>query len=212
MIEDALKALADISEGLENIKYCNLCGTETYKLMIHPDFPLSVCEECFDAAYSRAEAKSEPESAPVDEPKEKDEPEDKEPDPVAKADIFKSDKPKQIVYGVTYPMFDDDKFDSQNDRMTEDEIEKMAHKYMIDSQNYDIQHSIFNIPREHARVVESYIAPVDMVLEINGKEKTIRKGSWVMATKLSDELWKLAESGKLNAYSIYGKGKRTLVT
>ena len=208
VIEDALKTLADISEGLENIKYCNLCGTETYKLMIHPDFPLSVCEECFDAAYSRSEAKSEPESTPVEEPKVTDEPEDDEPDPVAKADIFKSDKPKQIVYGVVYPLFDDDKFDSQNDRMSADEIEKMAHGYMSDSQDYDIQHSVFNVPREHAMVVESYIAPTDIIVN----EKTIRKGSWVMATKLSDELWKLAESGKLNAYSIYGKGKRTLVT
>jgi len=87
----------------------------------------------------------------------------------------------------------------------------MAHAYMINSQGYDIQHQIFNIPREHATVVESYIAPVDISVPSTDGVKSITKGSWVMATKLSDELWKLSEEGKLNAYSIYGKGLRKKV-
>ena len=208
IVQQLLESLADFSEAVSEIHFCNVCGVETYKLMIHPNAPLAVCELCFDEAYQATPAIEESSVGETELPDEDDDMKDVE---VAKATMFASDKPKQIVYGVVYPVFPEGEFDLEDDMIKAEEIEKMAHAYMINSQGYDIQHQIFNIPREHATVVESYIAPVDISVPSTDGVKSITKGSWVMATKLSDELWKLSEEGKLNAYSIYGKGLRKKV-
>jgi hypothetical protein len=88
--------------------------------------------------------------------------------------------------------------------MTADEIEKMAHGFMIRSLTMDRQHQI-ELPAEKASPVESYIAPVD--LNIGGK--AIMKGSWVLATWIPDnELWNEVKAQKINAYSFRGWAKR----
>nr|WP_088325943.1 XkdF-like putative serine protease domain-containing protein [Bacillus cereus] len=108
--------------------------------------------------------------------------------------ITKSDDPQKLVYGVVYEPGVED---AHEDFMTAAEIEKAAHKFMKDAQNIDTQHDFVSGAGE---VVESYIAPADF--EINGV--SIQKGSWVIATKASDEVWEKIEKGLITGYSMAG--------
>lgn len=74
--------------------------------------------------------------------------------------IAKTDKAKQIVYGVVY---EPDVEDAHEDQMSADEIEKAAHLFMEKQHTYNIdkQH---DLDADKGYVVESYIAPVDMTL------------------------------------------------
>ncbi len=120
-------------------------------------------------------------------------------------EITKADSEKQVVYGVAYPLYPLGGKDSQNDRASADEIEKMAWNFMKNSRMYDLQHKEV-ISNDKAVVVESYIAPIDFTMG----NKTISKGSWVVATHVLDmELWNLVKSGQVGSYSIRGFGKRT---
>jgi len=49
-------------------------------------------------------------------------------------------------------------------------------------------------------VVEFYVAPADF--EVKGE--TIKKGSWVLVTKASDEVWEQIKKGDITSYSIAG--------
>lgn len=119
-------------------------------------------------------------------------------------DILKADNEKRIAYGIVYPAMQAGWSDSQGDRASSETIEAFAHAFMLKSRRYDIQHQRDALPTE-AVVVESYLAPVDF--EMNGHAVT--KGSWVVATHFPDAAsWELVKSGKVNAYSIRGKGKR----
>ena len=131
---------------------------------------------------------------------------------IAKADFFSTIPERRLAYAIAYPVYPEHTYDSQGDRAQPAEIEKMAHDFMIRSQRFDFQH-IADIPKGAAYVVESYIAPVDFSMTLgNGISKEIRKGSWVVATYFADEsLWELVKAGKINAYSIFGKGKRIKV-
>lgn len=111
---------------------------------------------------------------------------------------------KQLVYGV---VLKPDQFDSQGDRVGIEEIEKAAHTYMLQSQGYDYQH-LHPIEFEKIRVVESYVTPADF--ELNGK--FVAKGSWIVVSKVFDgDLWDEIKKGDIQAYSIYGTGKRKSV-
>jgi len=115
--------------------------------------------------------------------------------------LIKSDT-KHLVYGVVLAP---NETDSQNDTIDEAEIEHAAHGFMRKSQTMDLNHDSI-LPQDHARPVESYLAPVDF--EIDGE--MIKKGSWVMVTYIpDDEIWKQIEGGDIQAYSIRGWGKRT---
>ncbi|EOO65480.1 XkdF-like putative serine protease domain-containing protein [Bacillus mycoides] len=108
--------------------------------------------------------------------------------------ITKSTDPQKLVYGIVY---EPGVADVHNDFMNAEEIEKAAHKFMKDAQNIDTQHDFVSGAGE---VVESYIAPADF--EINGV--SIQKGSWVIATKASDEVWEKIEKGEITGYSMAG--------
>lgn len=116
--------------------------------------------------------------------------------------IWKDDS-KHIVYGV---VLQPDLKDSQGDTVTADEIEKAAHRFLVNYRKHDVQHT------ERAagvQTVESYIAPQD--LEIAGQQ--VSKGSWVMGTHVADpEIWervsKQDHEQPLTGYSIGGSGVR----
>ncbi|USL05477.1 XkdF-like putative serine protease domain-containing protein (plasmid) [Bacillus anthracis] len=108
--------------------------------------------------------------------------------------ITKSEDEQKLVYGVVY---EPGVADAHNDFMTAEEIEKAAHEFMKEAQNIDTQH---DFTAGAGEIVESYIAPDD--LEINGT--TIQKGSWVIATKASDEVWEKIKKGEINGYSMAG--------
>jgi len=121
----------------------------------------------------------------------------------------KSADEEQVGYAIVYPATSEDWVDSQNDRMEIPEIEKMAHAWMSNSQNYDIQHQILDVAKSEAHIVESFIAPIDINWPLpDGSTKFVTKGSWVVATKFGPTLWPRVKSGLLKAYSIRGKGIR----
>jgi len=81
--------------------------------------------------------------------------------------------------------------------MTATEIEKAAHGFLKDARQIDKQHDFQGGVGE---VVESYVAPADF--EVNGE--TIKKGSWVLVTKASDEVWEQIKKGDITGYSMAG--------
>ncbi|SFM29016.1 Putative phage serine protease XkdF [Gracilibacillus orientalis] len=121
---------------------------------------------------------------------------DKQPDFKKEVKLFinKDDEDQQLVYGVVY---EPDVEDSHEDFMTAPEIEKAAHGFMKDARNIDKQHDFESGVGE---VVESYIAPAEFQLG----EETITKGSWVLVTKASDEVWEEVKKGEITGYSMAG--------
>lgn len=108
--------------------------------------------------------------------------------------VTKAKDPQQLVYGVVYePEIED----IHGDYMTAEDIEKAAHGFMSDYQNVDKQH---DFTTNAGTVVESYVAPVDM--EIG--DETIIKGTWVLVTKATDEIWEDIQKGEFTGYSLAG--------
>ncbi|WP_336950434.1 XkdF-like putative serine protease domain-containing protein [Bacillus cereus] len=108
--------------------------------------------------------------------------------------ITKSEDDQKLVYGVVY---EPGVADAHDDFMTAEEIEKAAHDFMKEAQNIDNQH---DFTAGAGELVESYIAPADF--EIDGT--TIQKGSWVIATKASDDVWDKIQKGEITGYSMAG--------
>lgn len=108
--------------------------------------------------------------------------------------ITKNSDEQQLVYGVVY---EPDVEDAHGDSMTIDEIEKSAHKFLKDFRNIDTQH---DFEAGAGELVESYIAPVEM--DIDGE--IITKGSWVIVTKATDEIWESIKKGEFTGYSMAG--------
>lgn len=108
--------------------------------------------------------------------------------------INKEEAAQQLVYGLVY---EPGGKDAHGDFMTAEEIEKAAHGFMKDARNIDKQHD-FNAGV--GEVVEWYIAPADFRMG----EQTITKGSCVMVTKASDEIWEEIQKGNITGYSMAG--------
>lgn len=121
--------------------------------------------------------------------------------------IAKADKAKQIIYCVvTAP----DEWDTQDDTMTADEIEKTAHKYLIDSRVVGSNHT----EAIKAHVVESYIAPIDFEWpgSTDYAPQKVKKGSWVIAIWIVDTgEWRKVEDGEYEGVSVGGFGLRDKV-
>jgi hypothetical protein len=121
-----------------------------------------------------------------------------------KSDRFVSflskDNAKRLVYGVVY---EPNKVDGQNDFACAEEIEKAAHRFMLDWQKIGVMHA-----REtrDVRLVESYIAPADFRMD----GEPVTKGAWIIAVKVeNDSVWNAILTGELNGFSLqgYGRGK-----
>lgn len=99
---------------------------------------------------------------------------------------------KQIVYGEVYAP---NRPDAQGEYMVESQIESMAHKFMKDGMQdqIDVMHN--NQVVSGARVVESFIA--------RKGDDTFVPGSWVVGVYIPDgALWNDIRSGKLNGFSM----------
>ncbi|PDY93120.1 hypothetical protein CON09_08675 [Bacillus anthracis] len=117
------------------------------------------------------------------------------------------DEDQKLVYGIVYSpgsAEDTSTHDAHGDFMTAEDIEKSAHNFIAKYRNIDAQHD-FNAGA--GEVVESYVAPVDM--EINGE--TITKGTWVLVTKATDEIWKDIKDGKMTGYSLAGVAETEVI-
>lgn len=102
------------------------------------------------------------------------------------------DESKRLVYGVVY---EPEKLDAHGDYMTSAEIEKSAHDFLVNARNIDVQH---NFQDGFGDVVESYIAKQDDL------ESGITKGSWVLVTKATEEVWEAIQKGEITGYSMAG--------
>lgn len=121
-----------------------------------------------------------------------------------KFSIFKTESEKQIVYGVVIEPWTDvtPNGDAHGDRMSNEEIEKSAHDFMMKSQEIKSQHS----ETIEAQPVESYIAPADFSAPDG---EVIKQGSWVMAVKIHDnKVWDKVKKGEITAFSPGGFAKR----
>ncbi|MCY7681003.1 XkdF-like putative serine protease domain-containing protein [Bacillus pumilus] len=108
--------------------------------------------------------------------------------------IAKADEAQRLVYGIVY---EPNVADAHGDYMTPAEIEKAAHGFLKDAREIDKQHDFQGGVGE---VVESYIAPSDFEMG----DEVIKKGSWVLVTKASDEIWEQIQKGEITGYSMAG--------
>lgn len=133
---------------------------------------------------------------------------DDKPNFVKEVKIIKGeDEEQKLVYGVVYEPGSADKpetHDSHGDFMEASDIEKSAHNFILKYRNIDTQHD-FNAGA--GEVVESYIAPTDM--EVNGE--TIIKGSWVLVTKATEEIWESIQKGDFTGYSLAGVAETEVI-
>lgn len=105
--------------------------------------------------------------------------------------IKKVDEAKRLVYGEVYAP---NVIDTHGHMMLPDDVQKMAHGFMISGKNgaVDVMHNNIKI---NASVVESFIA--------RPGDPDYADGSWVAVTKImDDEVWALVKEGKLNGYSM----------
>ena len=108
--------------------------------------------------------------------------------------LTKADDPQKLVYGVVY---EPETEDAHGDYMDAETIEKAAHSFMEDYQQIDKQH---DFTTSACKVVESYVAPVEMTIN----DTTITKGTWVLVTKATDEMWEDIQKGEFTGYSLAG--------
>lgn len=127
---------------------------------------------------------------------------DKEPNFEKEVRVIKSnDEEKRLVYGIVY---EPGVLDSHNDFADEVTIEKAAHEFMLKYRQIDKDH---DFQAGVGEVVESYIAPADM--EVNGE--VITKGTWVLVTKATEEVWESIQKGDYKGYSLAGVAETEVV-
>lgn len=99
------------------------------------------------------------------------------------------DEDKRLVYGI---VLEPDEVDYHDDTITEDEIEKAAHGYMNKPMVIGDGHT----KKAKAYPVESFIYNPDIL-------KEVKKGSWVMAVKVkNDVMWEGIRNGDYTGFSI----------
>ena len=113
--------------------------------------------------------------------------------------IVKADAETHYVTGVVYePLVED----TDGNFMTEEEIRKAAHWFAKNGDQIDVQHSFEAV--DGVTVVETYIAPCDMIIG----DETIAKGTWLMTVEIEDSaIWEAVEKGDITGFSMGGVGK-----
>lgn len=70
-----------------------------------------------------------------------------------------------------------------------------------------VQHSSWD--DSHGDIVESYVAPSDMILtKADGNLESVKKGTWLMGIVWSPENWAKVEKGELAGLSLGGVARR----
>lgn len=117
----------------------------------------------------------------------------------ATAPIVLKNEEQRIVYG---PVAIPDEPDSDGDIITKAKIEQVAHGFLKEYGNIDLQHTLNNV----GIPVESYIAPVNLQFGA----VTVPKGSWMMGVYVSDDAtWQAVKNGELAGFSLMGIRKST---
>jgi len=118
------------------------------------------------------------------------------------AEILKAER--QLITGV---VLQPEVTDAQGDIMSADVIEKAAFDYLKvfnRSTKLGLQHKSFQKKERRFYLVESYIAPIEFVLNT----KTVKKGSWLMTVKVEDpKIWEAVKKGDITGFSIGGRAQ-----
>jgi len=99
---------------------------------------------------------------------------------------------KQVLYVVMLP----DSTDLHGDITSEEEVRKACHNY----NSSDMKANLFHMTQTNTfSVIESYIAPVDFVLN----DVIVKAGTWLAKLQINDDVvWDLVKSGDICAVSI----------
>jgi DNA adenine methylase len=115
--------------------------------------------------------------------------------------ISKLSKDKQLITGVVLVP---DQVDAHGDIIPAEVIEEAAHNFLAaynSTTTMGLMHKDMSPPID---LVESYIAPMDMVLG----SQTVKAGSWIITARVNDaSIWKKVKEGKLTGFSIGGTAK-----
>jgi len=115
------------------------------------------------------------------------------------AEIVKTDNEKCLIYGV---VLEPDTIDSQGDKVSAEEIERAAHKFLKESR---VIYSEHERKQPNVYVVESYITP--SLIKFDGHEA--KAGSWILVTYCGDDnIWQQVKKGEFTGYSIRGYAYR----
>lgn len=114
---------------------------------------------------------------------------------------------KQIAYAaVLVP----GEADSDGESLTAEKIEEVAHGWMENYRNIDVQHTLNNLD---ALPVESHILRQPETVTIKDESMELPAGSWVLASKFNDpDTWAGIESGEYTGYSVMGVRRAAMET
>lgn len=112
--------------------------------------------------------------------------------------IAKANDEKQLITGIVLMP---DTVDAHGDIMSAEVIEEAAHNFLAEYNSkttMGLMHKDMNPPID---LVESYIAPLDIVLG----STIVKTGSWVITARVNDKtIWQKVKDGKLTGFSIGG--------
>jgi hypothetical protein len=117
--------------------------------------------------------------------------------------IVRKDEAQRIVYA---PVLVPGEPDSDDEIITAEKIEQVAHGFMESYRNIDLMHTLNNV----GFPVESYLLPTAMKVEAFGEPMILPVGTWILASKLSEEAWAGVMDGTLTGYSVMGIRKAHL--
>jgi len=111
--------------------------------------------------------------------------------------IWKNDE-KRIVTG---PVLVPGEEDTQGDIVDKETVETVAHKFLEEYGNIDLQHNLVNV----ARPVESWVTRKEEshTNQLTGESVDLPAGTWMMTARVSEEVWNdKVKSGQLSGFSI----------
>ncbi len=118
---------------------------------------------------------------------------EEEPGDMSTMQIAKS-KNEELRQG-TFVVLEPDVVDLHGDTYNATEVSKGCHSFNVECRKAFIDHSV---ETDAASIVESYISPVDMVLD----GEFVSKGTWVAVVQFDKELWKEVKKGTYDGLSI----------
>lgn len=127
-------------------------------------------------------------------------------------EIKKADPAQRLVSGWAYISHDHEGLplvDADGDYVpTPDDLQKAAHKFMLDARSADVYHDEVLV----AKAVESVVFTPEITKAMGIPDGVLPQGAWWVTWKvLDDDTWARVEKGELRSMSIGGRGRRTPV-
>lgn len=90
------------------------------------------------------------------------------------------------------------------DGTVEDEFDIRETEEVLKASGLDDEHLQIGEDQHLGTIVESYIAPVDMVIE----GETVKKGSWLLGVRWTESMFEKIKKGQRTGFSMYGRADR----